>query len=105
MEEGIIMPGIVRVETDRHVGHASPTPSPYHQTNYDEGSDDVFVNGKPAVRIDDKTGCGDPAIAGSPDVYVNGIKVHREKDATGGHGSWVPNSAQTGSDDVFANGA
>jgi hypothetical protein len=35
-------------------------------------------------------------------VFVNGIAVHRKGDATGGHGSWVPNQAQTGSDNVFA---
>ena len=99
------MPGIVRKDTDSHVGHASPTPSPSHKTNYDEGSSNVNVNGKPAVRIGDKTGCGDPATAGSPNVKVNGIFVHRIGDATGGHGSWVPNSAQTGSANVFANGS
>ena len=99
------MPGIVRKDTDSHVGHASPTPSPFHKTNYDEGSSNVNVNGKPAVRIGDKTGCGDPATAGSPNVKVNGIFVHRIGDATGGHGSWVPNSAQTGSANVFANGS
>ena len=99
------MPGIVRKDTDSHVGHASPTPSPFHKTNYDEGSSNVNVNGKPAVRIGDKTGCGDPATAGSPNVEVNGIFVHRIGDATGGHGSWVPNSAQTGSANVFANGS
>ena len=99
------MPGIVRKDTDSHVGHASPTPCPFHKTNYDEGSSNVNVNGKPAVRIGDKTGCGDPATAGSPNVKVNGIFVHRIGDVTGGHGSWVPNSAQTGSANVFANGS
>lgn len=99
------MPGIVRKDTDSHVGHASPTPSPFHKTNYAEGSANVFVNTKPAVRIGDKTSCGDPATAGSPSVFVNGIAVHRKGDATGGHGSWVPNSAQTGSANVFANGS
>ena len=98
------MPGIVRKTTDKHVGHASPTPGPFHQTEYDEGSPDVFTNGQPTVRIGDKTVCTDPAAVGSPDVFVNGIAVHRKDDATGGHGSWVPNKAETGSEDVFANG-
>jgi uncharacterized Zn-binding protein involved in type VI secretion len=99
------MPGIVRVSSDSHVGHASPTPSPFHKTNYAVGSPDVFVNTKPAVRKGDTTGCGDPAVGTSPDVYVNGILVHRKGDGTGGHGTWVPNSAATGSEDVFANGS
>jgi uncharacterized Zn-binding protein involved in type VI secretion len=97
------MPGIVR-QGDPHVGHASPTPSPFHQTTYVGCSPDVYVNGKGAVRIGDATGCGDPAAAGSPDVYVNGIKVHRLGDGTGGHGSWVPNASAGASGDVFANG-
>ena len=56
------------------------------------------------MRIGDTTGCGDPATEGSPNVFVNGIKWHRLGDATGGHGSWVPNQAQSGSSNVFANG-
>jgi uncharacterized Zn-binding protein involved in type VI secretion len=55
------------------------------------------------VRIGDTTVCGDPADAGSANVFANNIAVHRKGDATGGHGSWVPNSAKTGSDNVFAN--
>ena len=70
------MPGVVRVGSDSHVGHASPTPNPFHQTPYATGSGDVFVND---------------------------IAVHRQGDATGGHGSWVPNAAATGSPDVIAN--
>ena len=97
------MPGIVKVG-DSHAGHASPTPNPKHTTTYAEGSHNVNVNGSPAVRIGDKTGCGDPAADGSPNVYVNTIKVHRLNDPTGGHGSWVPNNAATSSIDVFANG-
>ena len=74
------MPGIVRVGLDAHIGHASLTPNPFHQTKYASGSPDVYVNGAKAVRIGDTTGCGDPAIAGSPNVWVNGIKVHRLND-------------------------
>ena len=41
-------------------------------------------------------------MAGSTTVRVNSIAIHRVGDATGGHGSWVPNSAATGSSNVFA---
>lgn len=98
------MPGVVRTNKDKHVGHASPTPNPFHQTAYKTGSPDVYTNDEKTVRIGDTTACGDPAKAGSPDVYANNIKVHRKSDATGGHGSWVPNKASSGSTDVFANG-
>lgn len=98
------MPGIVRADVDSHVGHASPTPSPFHKYSYKGGSSDVFINEKPVIRRGDKTSCGDPAVGCSGDVYVNEIPVHRRGDATGGHESWVPNSAATGSSDVFANG-
>ena len=91
------MPGIVRSGLDRHAGHASPTPSPFHQTNYTGGSSNVLVNGAKAIRIGDTTSCGDPASGGSSTVFINGIGVHRRGDATSGHGSWVPNSAATGS--------
>ena len=71
------MPAVVRRGTDRHVGHASPTPNPFHQTVY---------------------------ASGSPNVFVNSIAVHRKGDSTGGHASWPGNSAATGSGNVFANG-
>lgn len=98
------MPAIVRVGVDSHVGHASPTPNPFHKTSYAAGSPDVYANGAAVVRKGDSTGCGDPAVGASPNVYANGIAVHRLGDSTGGHGSWVPNAAATGSGDVFVNG-
>ena len=98
------MPGVVRKTIDQHVGHPSTTPSPFHQTSYAVGSPDVFVEGYAIVRVGDTTACGDPAIGSSPNVYANGILVHRLADATAGHGSWVPNSAQTSSTTVIANG-
>ena len=52
----------------------------------------------------DTTACTDPATAGSPNVFAEGKAVHRQGDATGGHGSWVANRAETGSGDVIANG-
>lgn len=98
------MTGIVRADLDKHVGHASPTPNPFHQTAYTGGSPNVFVNNKPVIRKNDKTSCGDPAVEFSPNVLANNLGVHRKDDATGGHASWVPNSAQSGSLNVIANG-
>ena len=98
------MPEVTRVGLDTHVGHASPTPNPFHQTAYASGSADVKVNGASVVRVGDATACGDPATGGSSSVKVNGISVHRKGDATGGHGSWVPNASASGSPNVFAGG-
>ena len=98
------MPPVTRVGLDSHVGHASPTPNPFHQTPYASGSPNVSVNGAAVVRIGDVTGCGDPAVGGSGTVKANGIGVHRIGDATGGHGSWVPNASASGSPDVSAGG-
>ena len=96
------MPEVTRVNKDKHVGHASPTPNPFHQTAYAVGSENVLTNSEKTVRIGDTTSCGDPATGGSTTVFVNGIGVHRKGDATGGHGSWIPNSSASGSDNVFA---
>ena len=98
------MAEVTRVGTDSHVGHASPTPNPFHQTAYATGSANVFTNDEQTTRITDTTSCGDPATAGSATVFVNSLKVHRKGDATGGHGSWVPNQSNSGSADVFAGG-
>ena len=96
------MPAVTRVGLDSHVGHASPTPNPFHQTAYASGSPNVNTNSAATVRIGDATSCGDPATEGSGTVKVNGIGVHRKGDATGGHGSWVANAASTGSSNVNA---
>ena len=96
------MPAVTRVGLDSHVGHASPTPNPFHQTAYTGGSPNVSINSKPSIRVDDSTSCGDPATEGSSTVKVNSKKIHREGDATGGHGSFVPNAAATGSSNVNA---
>ena len=95
---------VTRVDTDSHIGHASSTPNPFHQTAYKEGSTNVLTNGKATVRIGDETHCGDPATGGSSTVKVNGIGVHRKGDSTGGHGSWVPNASASGSSNVIAGG-
>ena len=39
------MPEVTRVGTDTHVGHASPTPNPFHQTAYASGSANVIAGG------------------------------------------------------------
>lgn len=98
------MPGIVRKYQDKHVGHASPTPNPFHQTFYAEGSSNVHVNSTGAVRVNDSTFCTDKAVVGSPNVFINNKPVHRKGDSTSGHQSWKPNSALTASGNVFANG-
>lgn len=95
---------VTRVGVDRHIGHESDTPNPFHRTQYVQGSPNVFTNGQKTVRIGDKTACGDPAKTGSSTVFVNGIGVHRLLDGTAGHGSWVPNASASGSNDVFAGG-
>ena len=96
------MPGVCRANVDSHIGHASPTPNPFHKTAYTGGSPNVSINSAASIRVGDTTSCGDPAVAGSTTVRVNSIAIHRVGDATGGHGSWVPNSAATGSSNVFA---
>ena len=98
------MPEVTRVGLDSHVGHASPTPNPFHKTSYATGSSNVLTNGAQTTRIGDTTGCGDPATGGSGTVFVNGIPVHRKGDGTGGHGSWVPNASSSGSPNVNAGG-
>ena len=96
------MPACVRSDLDTHVGHASPTPNPFHQTAYVGGSPNVSINSAASIRVGDTTSCGDPAVAGSSTVRVNSIAIHRVGDATGGHGSWVANAAATGSSNVNA---
>ena len=94
------MPACVRSGLDAHVGHASPTPNPFHKTSYTGGSPNVSINSAASIRVGDATSCGDPAVAGSSTVRVNSKKIHRVGDATGGHGSWVANAASTGSSNV-----
>ena len=95
------MAAVTRVGVDTHVGHDSPTPNPFHTTSYVTGSADVITNDQNTVRIGDTTSCGDPAVGGSSNVFINDLEVHRKDDATGGHGSWVPNASASGSNDVF----
>lgn len=97
--------GCARTGIDRHVGHASPTPNPFHSTPYVVGYPKVLINGAPAVRCGvDSTACGDPTLAsgGNHKVLVNGAPIHRFTDPTGGHGTWVANRCGSGSANVLA---
>ena len=99
------MPEVCRNSSDSHIGHASPTPNPFHKTSYvSSRQTKVFAEGDRVIVEGDKTGCGDPAVGKSSKVFANSIGVHRKGDATGGHGSWVPNAAATGSTKVIAGG-
>ena len=94
---------VIRSGLDSHAGHASPTPNPFHKTAYTGGSPNVNTNGAATIRKGkDATSCGDPATGASTTVFVNGKGIHRSGDATGGHGSWVPNNATGGSSNVNA---
>ena len=95
------MPAVTRVGVDKHIGHESPTPNPFHQHPYATGSSDVITNDCQTVRIGDVTECGDPAINGSSTVFIIDLGVHRKDDPTGGHASWIPNASASGSSDVF----
>ena len=95
------MPAVVRASADAHAGHAGYR-VPFHQTHYVGGSGSVFVNNEPIIRKGDNCLCGDPAVGASGTVFANNIPVHRLGDSTGGHGNWVPNSAASGSSNVFA---
>lgn len=97
------MPGIARKGVDKHIGHASPTPNPKHQTPYVvAGQGKVKVNGALAVTTGGSTACGDDAVGGSAKVKAGGFPVHRIGDATSGHGSWPANACASGSSNVIA---
>ena len=92
------MPAICREGDDFHIGHASPTPNPFHKTPYvASGNTKVKVEGSLAIITGDTTSCGDTAVGGSSKVTINGKGVHRKNDATSGHGSWSANKAASGS--------
>ena len=97
------MPGIARKGVDTHIGHASPTPNPFHKTTYVvAGQTKVKVNGSLAVTTAGSTACGDNAVGGSAKVKAGGFPVHRIGDATSGHGSWPANACSGGSINVIA---
>lgn len=97
------MPEVVRATVDKHIGHASATPNPFHKTSYAaSGNTKVYVEGNLGIVDGDSTNCGDPVVGKSSKVFFMGKGVHRKGDATGGHGSWVPNAAASGSSKVSA---
>ena len=56
------MPEVTRVGKDKHIGHASPTPNPFHRTSYVTGSENVYTNDFKTTRIGDITACTDPDV-------------------------------------------
>lgn len=97
------MPGIARKGVDKHIGHASPTPNPFHKTPYVvAGQSKVTVNGALAVTTAGSTACGDDAVGGSAFVKAGGFPVHRIGDVTSGHGSFPANACSSGSANVIA---
>ena len=95
------MPEVTRVGLDSHVGHASPTPNPFHQFAYATGSPDVFTNSAKTVRIGDKTSCTDPATGGSTTVFVNGKEIARIGDKYNSE-SGQDHEIKSGATTVFA---
>jgi len=93
--------GITRAG-DSHVGHASPTPNPFHQSSYSASVEKTYADGIKVIRNGDSTGCGDPVAGTASKVFAEGEKVHRIGDATGGHDSWVANASAGGSSKCFA---
>jgi uncharacterized Zn-binding protein involved in type VI secretion len=97
------MPGIARKGIDRNVGHASPTPNPFHNSpGAVAGQTKVKVNGFLAMTNMGSYACGDNAVGGSAKVTAGGFPVHRLLDATSGHGSFPPNACASGSLNVIA---
>ena len=92
------MPAAARKGIDTHIGHASPTPNPFHKTPYVvAGQTSVFGQGGFIVTAGGgSTACGDDAVGGSSLVHIGGRPVHRVGDATSGHGSWPPNACASG---------
>ncbi len=96
---------LVSTTADMHIGHASSTPNPFHQTNYKASQTKVKAGGNPVIRDGDATGCGDPVAGFSSKVKVAGKGVHRMTDATGGHDChFLPNASESGHAKVNAGG-
>jgi len=55
------MPQLV-TDKYKHVGHASPTPNPFHQTKYVASQTSVFAGLGNVIRAGDATSCGDPVV-------------------------------------------
>lgn len=95
--------GVVRQGVDKHIGHASPTPNPFHQTPYSSAAQSrVYADSNLIVVNGGSTSCGDGVSGKSGKVFASGQGIHRIGDATTGHGSWPGNAAATGSSKVYA---
>jgi uncharacterized Zn-binding protein involved in type VI secretion len=95
------MPAIVRLGVDNSAGHCfEPRPT-------NTASNNVFINGIPAVRVTDywpphrcgKSSHDGVSATGSPNVFVNGLPVHRIGDSIS-----CGDIAGNGSPNVFCNG-
>jgi|TARA_B110000977_G_C11007235_1_gene466240 uncharacterized Zn-binding protein involved in type VI secretion len=86
----------VTTNIHRHIGHASPTPNPFHVTPYIASQVLVTAGGAPVIRLGDGTACGDMVVGCLPLVTIVGQPVHRLGDATSGHQSWPPNASAGG---------
>jgi uncharacterized Zn-binding protein involved in type VI secretion len=99
------MPQAGRVGDNAHNpsdGHSCPGCDHSVEGPAKQGSPDVFVNGRPVLRVGDPgehSGCCGSntwqAADGSPGVFVNGQRLHRVGDATehcGGQGQLVQGS-------------
>ena len=80
------MPAVVR-QGDATKGHPGGNPHG-PRTLFDPASDNVFINGKAAVRKTDKVlpphtppGTPNPITSGSSTVFANGLELAREGDA------------------------
>lgn len=97
--------GIARATVDwstRHTGpgdHIAP-----EQTHYKpKGGATVFVNGQPAITVDDLTDCDDKAKEGSGTVFIGGKAVHRLGDKMDSHeNTFTPSFCASASGNVFA---
>ena len=97
------MPGVVRQNIDKHIGHASSTSNPFHQTPYSTaGQSKVLAENANVVVAGGSTSCGDGVSGKSGKVFAEGKGIHRKGDGTSGHGSWPGNAAQSGSSKVIA---
>jgi uncharacterized Zn-binding protein involved in type VI secretion len=58
--------------TDKHVCLMPPLAGPHGGNPLAGGSKSVFINGLPAIRQSDSTGCGASIISGSLNVIIGG---------------------------------
>ena len=64
------MPEVVRANADSHIGHASPTPNPFHKTNYTNAAQGKVYAESNATSGHGSWG-GNAAATGSSKVWAN----------------------------------